>query len=106
MTETILYGLLGSVILLLPGFLLSLIVYPEKGQLDGPSRLMVSFGLGVLLQLYLGIFLAKLGLLFFLPFFLSTLLLCFGLGLVAWMRGAYPFPPLKKAPREETREGK
>lgn len=78
-------------ILFLPGFLLSLVVYPKKDQLELSSRLMVSFGLGILLQLYIGFFLARVDLLSLSPFLLSSLLLCLGLSLVAWVRGAYPF---------------
>lgn len=95
MIGAILYGLLGLMILLLPGFLLSLVAYPKKDQLELSSRLMMSFGLGVLLQLYVGFFLARMGLLSLSPFLLSSLLLCLGLGLVAWVRGAYPFPSFR-----------
>lgn len=108
--EAILYGLLGLIILFLPGFLLSLVVYPRKEQLEWSSRLMVSFGLGILLLLYLGFFLAKMGLLYLSPFLLSSFFLCLGLGLIAWARGAYLFPRffpwMKKAsPQEEGCEG-
>jgi uncharacterized membrane protein len=93
--KAVLYALLGGVVLLLPGFLLSLVAYPERNQLDLPSRLAVSVGLGVLLNAYLGIVLGRLGLLRTSPFLLACLLLCAGLGLAAFWRGAYPFSSLR-----------
>jgi uncharacterized membrane protein len=108
--KAILYGLLGTILLLLPGFLLSLVAYPERNQLGLPSRLAVSLGLGVLLNAYLGVVLGRLGLLRTSPFLLSSLLLWAGLGAVALWRGAYPFSLLRgflSRPREggSTRTG-
>jgi len=93
--KAILYGLLGAILLLLPGFLLSLVAYPERNQLGLPSRLTVSLGLGVLLNAYLGVVLGRLGLLRTSPFLLSSLLLWAGLGAVALWRRAYPFSVLR-----------
>jgi uncharacterized membrane protein len=93
--KAVLYALLGGVVLLLPGFLLSLVAYPGRNQLELPSRLVMSLGLGVLLNVYLGIVLGRLGLLQTSPFLLSCLLLCTGLGAAALWRGAYPFSALR-----------
>ena len=95
MIKAILYGLLGTILFLLPGFLLSLAAYPERNQLSLPSRLAVSLGLGVLLNAYLGIVLGRLGLLRATPFLLASLLLWAGLGALALWRGAYPFYSLR-----------
>ncbi|MEM3011979.1 MAG: hypothetical protein QW084_01270 [Candidatus Hadarchaeales archaeon] len=104
MIGTIFYMVAGVLALLLPGLLLSLVAYPRKEQLDLSSRLAMSFGLGILLILYLGFFLAKANLLSASPFFLSLLLMCAGLFALAFLRGAYPLSSVRRLlerPRKE-----
>ncbi len=96
MIGTLLYGVAGVLALLIPGLLLSLVAYPGKGQLDLPSRMAVSFGLGVLLNAYLVLLLGRVNLLSASPFSLSLLLLCAGLCALALLRGAYLLSPLRR----------
>ena len=99
--KAVFYALAGALLLLLPGFLLSLVAYPERDRLSLPLRMAVSLGLGVLLNVYLGILLGRLGLLRTSPFLLSNLLLCAGLAVAAFARGAYPFHQLRRMRGQE-----
>lgn len=91
--------LYGAAALLLPGLLLSLVAYPGKEQLDPPSRLAMSLGLGVLLDVYLGFLLARIGRLSAFPLLLPPV--CAGLAAAAFLRGAYLLSP----PRREAAGG-
>jgi len=79
---------LGLFLLLVPGFLFSAVLYP-KPTLDAWTRAGMSLGLGIMLLLYVGYFLAKpeLRLLDAYPFVLSVLGICAVLGVIAYFRG-------------------
>ena len=59
MLETIAYILLGLFVLFGPGFLLSLVLFPKPGDFDFLKRVAVSFGLGVMLSIYIGAVLSR-----------------------------------------------
>ncbi len=79
--------LVGLLIILAPGFLFSLVLFPRPEDLDFWERLGASFGLGLIALIFVGFFLAKyLGLLW--RPFLGLLLISSGvLGFAAFLRG-------------------
>jgi uncharacterized C2H2 Zn-finger protein len=80
---------LGILVIMAPGFLASLSVFPRPEDLDFWKRAGVSFGLGVLVLVYLGFILAGRGLLVPRPFFASLLISCGVLGFLALVRGGF-----------------
>lgn len=91
MLEVIGYVVLGLFLLMAPGFLFSLILYPKLESLDFWSRMGVSLGLGVMLLLYAGYFLARpeLAMLQLGPFVGLTFGVCAVLAIVAYFRGGF-----------------
>ncbi len=89
MLDIIGYVLLGIFLLIVPGFLFSLVLYPKLENLDFWSRVGVSLGLGVMLLIYVGFFIAKpeLGMLQLAPFVGVTVGLCVVLAILAYLRG-------------------
>jgi len=89
MLDIIGYVLLGVFLLMVPGFLFSLVFYPKLKSLDFWSRAGVSLGLGVMLLIYVGFFIAKpeLSMLQFAPFAGVTVGLCVVLAVLAYVRG-------------------
>lgn len=89
MLDIIGYVLLAMFLLIVPGFLFSLVLYPKLGSLDFWTRVGVSLGLGVMLLIYVGFFIAKpeLRMLQFAPFVGVTLGLCVVLSVLAYLRG-------------------
>jgi uncharacterized membrane protein len=87
--ELILAGLLGAFVLIIPGFLLTLVVYPKVGSLDFWERIAVSLGFGTLVVIYIGVILAKpeWKMLRLWPFAGGVLLFCIVCGIVAYLRG-------------------
>jgi uncharacterized membrane protein len=59
MLETIADILLGLFVVFGPGFLLSLVLFPNPGDFDFLKRVAVSFGLGVMLSIYIGAMLSR-----------------------------------------------
>jgi outer membrane biosynthesis protein TonB len=59
MLETVAYILLGLFVIFGPGFVLSLVLFPNPGDFDFWKRLAVSFGLGVMLSIYIGAVLSR-----------------------------------------------
>ena len=80
---------IGVLTVMVPGFLSSLIVFPRPGDLDFWKRVGVSFGLGILVLVYLGFVLANARLLLFRPFFASLLISCGILSFFAFVRGGF-----------------
>jgi len=89
MLDIIGYVLLGIFLLMVPGFLFSLVLYPKLGSLDFWARVGMSLGLGVMLLIYVGFFIAKpeLRMLQFTPFVGVTVGLCVVLTILAYLRG-------------------
>jgi uncharacterized membrane protein len=89
MLDIIGYVLLGIFLLIIPGFLFSLVLYPKLENLDFWSRAGVSLGLGVILLIYVGFFIAnpELRMLQPAPFIGVTLGLCVALAILAYLRG-------------------
>lgn len=88
--------MLGAFLLMVPGFLFSAILYPKPDGIDAWTRAGMSFGLGVMLLLYVGYFLAKpdLRLLEAAPFLGSVAGLCAVLAVIAYFRGGLGLIPL------------
>lgn len=59
MLEAIADILLGLFVVFGPGFLLSLVLFPNPGDFDFLKRVAVSFGLGVMLSIYIGAVLSR-----------------------------------------------
>jgi uncharacterized membrane protein len=89
MLDIIGYVLLGIFLLIIPGFLFSLVLYPKLENLDFWSRAGVSLGLGAMLLIYVGFFIAKpeLRMLQPAPFVGVTVGLCAALAILAYLRG-------------------
>ena len=89
MLDIIGYVLLGIFLLMVPGFLFSLVLYPKLGSLDFWARVGMSLGLGVMLLIYVGFFIAKpeLSMLQLAPFVGVTVGLCAVLAVLAYLRG-------------------
>jgi len=81
--------IVGIFTVMIPGFLSSLIVFPQPSDLDFWKRVAVSFGLGILVLIYIGFALAHAGLLLIRPFFASFLIACGILGFLAFVRGGF-----------------
>jgi uncharacterized membrane protein len=89
MFEIIGYVLLGLFLLLVPGFFFSLVLYPKSGDMDFWTRVGVSLGLGTLLLIYVGFFIAKpeMRMLQLAPFVGMTVGACAVLAILAYIRG-------------------
>jgi hypothetical protein len=79
--------LLGVVLVFVPGFLFSVVLYPKAGRLDFWSRVGLSFGLGIVVVIYLAFFVARLDALLFEPFIAATIIACAVLGILVILRG-------------------
>ena len=89
MLEVPVYVLLGLFLLMVPGFLFTLVLYPRRESLDFWGRMGVSLGLGVLVLIYLGFVLAQPGLkmLTLVPFVLAVFGVCLLFVFIAYWRG-------------------
>ncbi len=89
MLDKIAYVLLGLFILMVPGFLFTLVLYPRRESLDFWERMGVSLALGVLVLIYLGFVLAQPGLkiLTLVPFVLALFGVCLLFAFIAFWRG-------------------
>jgi len=89
MLEVPVYVLFGLFLLMVPGFLFTLVLYPRRESLDFWERMGVSFGLGVLVLIYLGFVLAQPGLkmLTLAPFVLAVFGACLLFAFIAYWRG-------------------
>ncbi len=89
MLDVFAYVLFGLFLLMVPGFLFTLVLYPRRESLDFWERMGVSLGLGVLVLIYLGFVLAQpsLKMLTLVPFVLAVLGVCLLFALIAYWRG-------------------
>jgi hypothetical protein len=94
MLETIADILLGLFVIFGPGFLLSLVLFPKAGDFDFWKRVAVSFGLGVMLSIYIGALLSRpqFKALTLLPFTEAALILFGFFAVVAYLRGGMAVP--------------
>ncbi len=89
MLDVFVYVVFGLFLLMVPGFLFTLVLYPRRESLDFWERMGVSLGLGVLVLIYLGFVLAQPGLkaLTLGPFVLAVFGVCLLFSLLAYWRG-------------------
>jgi outer membrane biosynthesis protein TonB len=94
MLETVAYILLGLFVIFGPGFLLSLVLFPKLGDFDFWKRVAVSFGLGVMLSIYIGAILSRpqFKALTLAPFTEASLILFVILAVVAYLRKGMAVP--------------
>ena len=94
MLETLGYILLGLFMLLVPGFLLTLVFFPKPGSLDFWGRVAVSLGLGVMVLFYIGVVLARpeWKMLRLAPFTEVVLIICGFCAVAAYLRGGMTIP--------------
>ncbi|MDH5685495.1 MAG: DUF1616 domain-containing protein [Hadesarchaea archaeon] len=89
MLDVLAYVLFGLFLLMVPGFLFTLVLYPRKESLDFWQRMGVSLGLGVLVLIYLGFVLVQpsLKMLTLVPFVLAVFGVCLLFALISYWRG-------------------
>lgn len=83
--------MLGLFVLMVPGFLFSLVLYPRREGFDFWKRMGASLGLGVLLLVYVGFVLAQPGarMLEATPFIGAVLTACVVFTILAYLRGGF-----------------
>ena len=88
------YLILGLILLFVPGFLLTLVLYPKLDQLDFWERIAVSVGIGVLVLIYIGVLLAKQEwkLLQLAPYLGTVVVICCVFGVLAYLRKGFNVP--------------
>lgn len=91
MLDIVGYVILGLFLLIAPGFLFSLVLYPKLESLDFWTRIGMSLALGVMLVIYVGYFLARpeLAMLQAAPLVGLTVGLCAVLAVIAYFRGGF-----------------
>ncbi|MDI6884118.1 MAG: hypothetical protein QMD00_03115 [Hadesarchaea archaeon] len=89
MLDVLGYVLLGLILIMAPGFLFSLILYPRLGDLDFWTRMGVSLALGTLVASYIGFAIAKAGVLQLGPFVGVDLALCVVFLPFVYFRGGF-----------------
>lgn len=89
MLDIIGYVVLGIFLLIVPGFLFSLVLYPKRGSLDFWARIGVSLGLGLIILIYVAYLIARpeWKALQLTPFLGVTAGVCVALAIVAYIRG-------------------
>lgn len=94
MLEIVAYILLGLFVIFGPGFLLSLVLFPKPGDFDFWQRVAVSFGLGVMLSIYIGAVLSRpqFKALTLVPFTEGALILFGFFAVLAYLRGGMAVP--------------
>jgi uncharacterized membrane protein len=91
MLEIVGYVILGLILVMVPGFLLSIVLYPRRENLDSWSRAAASLGLGAMLAALVGYVVSIPGLssLSLESFTMATSLLCIVLIIMAYLRGGF-----------------
>lgn len=100
----ILYVILGILVFFIPGYLLSLILYPGREDLDFWERIGTSVGLGALIVVLILTILAQPGIraLEFFPFLASIILFCAVCGFfITYRRGLDRLLEFLRRAREE-----
>jgi len=91
MLEIVGYVILGLILVMVPGFLLSIVLYPRRENLDSWSRAAAGLGLGAMLAALVGYVVSIPGLssLSLESFTMATSLLCIVLIIMAYLRGGF-----------------
>ena len=91
MLDVVGYVIMGLILLMVPGFLFSTVLYPKKESLDFWARMGVSLGLGAMLATIVGyaISLPGVSTLSLGPFVIATLIICVALGILTYLRGGF-----------------
>jgi len=89
MLEAVGYVVLGLVLLMVPGFLFSTVIYPKVENLDFWARMGVSLGLGAMVAAIVGYVISIPGVstLSLGPFVMTTSIVCVVLAIIAYLRG-------------------
>ncbi len=87
--EAVVYVIAGLILVLVPGFLFSTVLYPKRDSLDLWSRVGVSVGLGAMLAVIVGYIIAMPGVstLSLGPFVIATLVLSVIMAALSYLRG-------------------
>lgn len=80
---------MGLFLLVTPGFLFSLVLYPKNESLDFWTRAGMSVALGAMFVVYVGYVTARLGALQLAPFVGVTSVLCIAFGILVYLRGGF-----------------
>ncbi|MBC7219728.1 MAG: hypothetical protein H5T49_06340 [Hadesarchaea archaeon] len=91
MLEAAGYVIIGLILVLVPGFLLSIVLYPKRENLDFWSRAGTSLGLGAMIAALVGYVISMPGLsvLSLGSFVMGTLIVCIILAIIAYLRGGF-----------------
>ena len=91
MLEIVVYVIAGLLLLLVPGFLFSTVLYPDADRLDFWTRVGVSLGLGSMLAAFVGFAIALPGIraLSLMPFVEATAALSAVLLILTYLRGGF-----------------
>lgn len=84
------YVLAGLLVIMIPGFLFSVVLFPGIGDMDFWKRMGVSLGLGTLLVIYQAAALARLKSMTAGPFMVSVVAVTVGMGIAAYLRRGTP----------------
>jgi uncharacterized membrane protein len=91
MIDAALYVILGVILLMVPGFLLSTVLYPRVDRFDFWTRMGASLGLGTMLAVIVGFSIAMPGIsaLSLVPFVEVTAVLCIAFAVLTYLRGGF-----------------
>lgn len=91
MLQIVGYIILGMILVMVPGFLFSTVLYPKNENLDFWTRMGVSLGLGSMLAAFVGFSIAMPGIrsLSLEMFTIATLVVCIVLGILTYLRGGF-----------------
>ena len=91
MLEAIGYVILGIILLMVPGFLFSTVLYPKRENLDFWARMGASLGLGAMLAAIVGYAIAMPGVstLSLGPFVIAILIVTVVLAILTYVRGGF-----------------
>jgi len=91
MLEVVGYVVLGLILLMVPGFLFSTVLYPKNKSLDFWTRMGISLGLGAMLAAFIGysISMPEIRALSLGPFVIATVVVCILLGVLTYLRGGF-----------------
>ncbi len=89
MLDVVGYIIMGLILLMVPGFLFSTVLYPKRENLDFWARMGVSLGLGTMVAVIVGyaISLPGVSTLSLGPFVVGTVGVCIVLGILTYVRG-------------------
>ncbi|MFH1821689.1 MAG: hypothetical protein ABH852_04530 [Methanobacteriota archaeon] len=91
MIDVVGYAIMGLILLIVPGFLFSTVLYPKVGSLDFWARIGVSLGLGTMLAVIVGYTISMPGVstLSMGPFVIAALVVCIVLAILTYFRGGF-----------------